>query len=609
MNTMKPRRWAPLTGSLVLAGFFIVVRIFYRTVFGSFTLEAVFQAVSAGVPFAAVIVACGLASSLVDVRRLLVNVSSVRIGRSVATALAIALASIPSLVAAVQRLRYAYKLRGIRRRSAIIVPLVEHAVERSVALAAAMDLRGFGAAQQRRGDGSGIVELRNVALSFDGTPVVRDVAHTFTPGTITVLTGPTGSGKTSLLEAISGLMQHFHGGTVTGQVLIAGLDRAHLTPRESSTLVAAVAQDVRLSFAGATVGEELEFGQRVRGVRRADAHSRALAMADKLCLTALLEQSVETLSAGQATRVAIASALMAEPRILLLDEPLADLDSDAVVEIVELLRSCAADGLTVIVAEHHTAMLSALNPTWLCVEGGLVSDGRWGFDALGNPTHTSATHLSSLRMQPLIGTDVGFEVNELPLTYRGESTTLPLHLRLAVGSMCSVVGPNGAGKSSMLAALAARGLPQVALVTEDARELFAKTTVREELAYADKLTGVTPGLTALTFASIVCGGEEQRIAPLMETHPRDLSTGTQRALAIAIQLSHKPGAILIDEPTRGLDPYARENMAEVLRCVAETGTVVMFATHDAAFAAELSGHTISLVDGQLATPQKVGEAP
>jgi energy-coupling factor transport system ATP-binding protein len=199
-------------------------------------------------------------------------------------------------------------------------------------------------------------------------------------------------------------------------------------------------------------------------------------------------------------------------------------------------------------------------------------------------------------------------VDELPLTYRGESTTLPLHLKLAVGSVCSVVGPNGAGKSSMLAALATRGLPQVALVTEDARELFAKTTVREELAYADKLTGVQPGLTALTFASILGGGEERRIAPLMETHPRDLSTGTQRALAIALQLSHKPGAILIDEPTRGLDPSARENMAEVLRCVAETGTVVMFATHDATFAAELSGHTISLVNGQLVTPQKVGES-
>jgi energy-coupling factor transport system ATP-binding protein len=594
MNSVKPRRWAPLTGSLVLAGFFIVVRVFYRTVFGSFTLEAAGQAASAALPFAAVIVACGLASSLADVRRLLVNVSSVRVGRSIATALAIALAAIPSLASAASRLLYAFKLRGIRRRSAVLVPLLEHAVERSVALAAAMDMHGFGAARQEDGDGSGTVSLSAVTVSFDGLAVLSDVTLGAESGSVTVLTGPTGSGKTTFLEAISGLAQHFHGASVTGSVNVSGVDRARFSPRHTARLVGSVPQNVRLSFAGATVREELEFGLRVQGLRQADARARATAITERLHLTELLNQSIETLSAGQATRVAIASALMSEPRILLLDEPLADLDSASVAEVVNLLRELAGTDIIIIMAEHHTAALQALNPRWIAVEDGRVREGRWGYDAKGQLIHAVPA-----RSLAVLGDDIALEIGDLAMKFRGQPTTVPLNLRLRVGSICAVVGPNGAGKSSMLSALAQRGVPEVALVPEDARELFARTTVREELDFADKLCRVESGLTALTFASILGGGDPARIEGLLELHPRDLSTGTQRALAIALQLSHKPRAILIDEPTRGLDPLARENMTEVLRCVAETGTVVMFATHDAEFASHLDAQQIALHEGQL----------
>jgi len=597
MNTVKPRRWAPLTGGLVLAGFFIVLRVFYRTVFGSFTLEAAGQAISSALPFAAVIVACGLASSLVDVRRLLVNVSSVRVGRSLATALAIALAAIPSLASSASRLLYAFKLRGIRRRSAVLVPLLEHAVERSVALAAAMDMHGFGAARQETGDGSGAVSLSEVTVSFDGVEVVSDVTLSAESGSVTVLTGPTGSGKTTILETISGLAQHFHSAIVTGSVHVSGVDRAQFTPRHTARLVGSVSQNVRLSFAGATVREELEFGLRVQGLRQADARARAADMAERLHLTELLNQSIETLSAGQATRVAIASALMSEPRILLLDEPLADLDGASVAEIVDLLRELAATGITIIMAEHHTAALQVVNPRWISVEDGRVLEGRWGYDAKGQLIHAVPA-----RSLAVLGDDIALEIGDLAMTFRGQPTTVPLNLRLAVGSICAVVGPNGAGKSSLLSALAQRGVPEIALVPEDARELFARTTVREELDFADKLCRVESGLTALTFASILGGGDPARIEGLLELHPRDLSTGTQRALAIALQLSHKPRAILIDEPTRGLDPLARENMAEVLRCVAETGTVVMFATHDAEFASHLDAQQIALHEGQLVPP-------
>ncbi|MEG2778096.1 MAG: energy-coupling factor transporter transmembrane component T, partial [Aurantimicrobium sp.] len=135
-------RWAPFWVSLTFAAVFILLRIIYRLVFGSFSWQAIGQAASLAVPFALVIVVCGFLSALVDVRKLLPAMSALRYGRSIGTALAIALSSYPTLIHQVKQLGTARTLRGVRSRTAFLVPLLEHTIERAVALAAAMDLRG-----------------------------------------------------------------------------------------------------------------------------------------------------------------------------------------------------------------------------------------------------------------------------------------------------------------------------------------------------------------------------------------------------------------------------------------------------------------------------------
>jgi hypothetical protein len=112
----------------------------------------------------------------------------------------------------------------------------------------------------------------------------------------------------------------------------------------------------------------------------------------------------------------------------------------------------------------------------------------------------------------------------------------------------------------------------VAFVPEYVSDLFLTESLAEELARADQVAGIPAGtaLTELTFFSILDQKlQGTALTALLATHPRDLSAGTQVALAIALQLSWKPSVMLIDEPSRGLDPAARSSMAEVLRCVAE----------------------------------------
>ena len=592
---MRPTsRFNPLRASLLLAAGFIAVRVLYRLLFGHASVESVRDALIAALPWAAVIVAFGLLASLVDARKLLLHASRLPIGRSFATALSIAVSTVPALADSVSRVRQAQLLRGSRRRTAVLVPLLEHTVERAIALAAALELRGFGGQQVSATNDTG-VRWQNVSVRFGERAVLHDVTLTLEPSTITVVTGPTGGGKTTLLETITGLTQHFHGGIVAGLITVAGVDRS-LAPRDTAGLVGYVPQQVRMGWVASRVGDELEFSRRLRGASERPETTVPFEIG------APAEQSLETLSAGQAAKLAIADALAGSPRVLVLDEPFADLDRESRAELVSLLARLAANGTTVVVAEHHTDELATLSPRWLSVVEGRVTDGRW-----------IAPVLTPTRRPMLVGDDVTVELTHPQYSFCGEARTIDSDVQLRAGALVALLGANGAGKSSLLRGLAqpvtgtvlVRGVdaagkrPQpglVALVPEDVRDLFVRETLAEELAWSDQTARCAPGLTELSLRSII---GQTDIDALMHVHPRDLSAGTQRALAVAIQLAFKPGLLLIDEPTRGLDPAARADMAETLRCVAETGCAVLFATHDHGWADALTSTSWSMVDGEL----------
>jgi energy-coupling factor transport system ATP-binding protein len=135
----------------------------------------------------------------------------------------------------------------------------------------------------------------------------------------------------------------------------------------------------------------------------------------------------------------------------------------------------------------------------------------------------------------------------------------------------------------------------VALVPSEPSSLFLCSSVAEELALADKVAGVPQGFTALTFESLLSGETEA----LGTTHPRDLSRGQQACLAIAVQMSHKPAVVLLDEPTRGLDEAAEAAFAEVVGCVVETGTAVVIAAHHRDAGSLVASRVLLLEAGQL----------
>ena len=635
-------RAAPLQAAAIVAAVFVVSRVAYRlvfggasgggsllldlpkvpldgpfahiTLFGPITSGGVWNAAVSALPFAAVILAFGVLNALIDVQRLFVRGSTRGPIRAVSRALVIAWATAPALAQSVRRMRRAAALRGERGPAALLVPVFEHTVERALALAASMEVRGFAASARPSGDVDHPVRFTAATLDQGGTWHLTGVDLALAPGSLTIVSGATGSGKSSLLDAMSGLFQHFEGGHQTGCIEVGGLDRRRHPPRETAGFVGVVAQQVRLSFVAETVHDEIGFALTTQGLDAADVDARARQTAHDLGISRLLDRPVTALSAGEATLVAIAAALVSRPALLLVDEPLAELDAAARRLVCEVLDRVAHESSTcVVVAEHRTVEWRGIADACLEIDGGRVSIGE-------PPEQVSATARASVRSDRAIGDRTApapvhplVSVHGLEVRHGDAVAVRQAQFTLHAAELVALTGANGAGKSSLLGAMAvpdAAGAMTIAgtdvasldpaarrravtLVPEQFDDLFFSTTIAAECHRADRRNRpATP--TGETFAVLL--GRDLDEGMLLR-HPRDLSAGERLCLAVAIQLAPSPAVLLVDEPVRGLDAAARRLVGEALVAVADAGRVVLFATHDREFAARFADRELRLDHG------------
>ncbi|WP_045731101.1 ATP-binding cassette domain-containing protein [Pseudarthrobacter chlorophenolicus] len=631
--TFRP---APLRAAAVLAVVFIAARVIYRVLFngaglgapllldlpplrlpapyahvvllGPVSAPGVWAAILSALPIAGTILAFGLLNAWVDVARGFVHLARRGPLQGIARMLVVAWSALPALADAVTSVRLAFRLRGERFGPRALVPILERTLEHAGRVAAALELRGFGT----RGtsvsvdDDGGPLQVRGARFRIGGTQLrVADFAPS--SGTVSVLTGPTGSGKSTILRGIAGLLSHVDGGEVAGTVRVGGLERVSTPPRETARVVGVVLQNPRAAFATTRVRDEIALALDLRGVSAADSKARVLDVADRIGVSALLDRTISTLSAGEATLVAIAAAVVEQPALLLVDEPLADLDTNARARVIAVLHALAHDaGICVIVAEHRAEALVPIADSWWTIRDGELVPGT-APAAISSPTAGPRSNAPAGAATVLAASNLSVYRDGKPLV-RDASVTL---LR---GEVVALVGPNGAGKSSILVALALSGGKgvegtfetgtadggRVALVPDASDDLFTRDTVAGELKAAERrltrqknATPLPPGFAAVHLARL----RGNAGMPIGHEHPRDLSAGERRILAIALQTLDRPQVLLIDEPTRGLDPAARSAVAAALRTAADDGAAVLIATHDHAFAHGLGARILPMRDG------------
>jgi energy-coupling factor transport system ATP-binding protein len=480
------------------------------------------------------------------------------------------------------------------------------------------------------------------ALRFDGVsfrypdadrPALSGVDVAVAEGTFALAVGPTGAGKSTLLRAANGLVPHFTGGAFEGRVLAEGRDTLAHPPRRLADVVAFVPQDPAATFVVDRVEDELAYGMENLGVEPAHMRRRVEEMLDLLDIEPLRDRSVRELSGGERQRVAIAAAMAAGPRILVLDEPTSQLDPQAAEHVVAALQRLVHDqGMTVLLAEHRLERVAGAVDLALGFDRGTVTAGP---PAAVIPAFATGPPVA--RLGRLLGWD------PVPLTVRDarRRATLPaaetprphtasgeplveargvsaahgrtvalrsVDLCVGRGEVVAVMGRNGAGKTTLLRSVAGVLAPRegsvrvsghppvpgvdVALCPQEPDAILFADTVADEVKITLRARGLDPARAGDMLADL-------GIARLSDLHPRDLSAGQRLLVAVAAACAGRPPLLLLDEPTRGLDAETKAHLAAFLRTHAREGGAVMVATHDVELAAAVATRVLMLAGGAV----------
>jgi len=502
------------------------------------------------------------------------------------------------------------------------------------------------------------ISLSRVSVTLPGAtrPVLRDVDLTIEEGELALVVGLTGSGKSTLLGAICGRVPHFTGGTLAGHVRLHGRDTRDHRPRDLADLVGVVGQDPLAGFVTDTVEEELAYGMEQLGLPAATMRKRVEETLDLLGIAELRDAALRELSGGQQQRVAIGSVLTAHPRVIVLDEPTSALDPTGAEEVLATITRLVHDlAVTVVVAEHRVervlhyadtvvhvspdGSVRSGTPAELMVTSDIASPvvelGRYaGWSPLPlsvRDARRAAVTLRS-RLTSTLATpspdrptghsrDVALAARDVVVRHPGDVLAVAkVSLDLFAGEVTALMGRNGCGKSSLLWAVqgsgeltsgtvqasttapaamvdprtldAAARRALVGLVPQSAADLLYLDTVGAECDQADRESHAAPGTCARLLARFAPGIPATR-------HPRDLSEGQKLALVLAVQLTADPPVLLLDEPTRGLDPSAKAVLSGALRDLAARGRAVVVATHDVEFVAECADRVVVMAAGQV----------
>jgi energy-coupling factor transporter ATP-binding protein EcfA2 len=423
------------------------------------------------------------------------------------------------------------------------------------------------------------------------TPALRDVSLEIEPGEVVAVLGPSGSGKSTLLRAFAGLVPHFHGGRFEGCVEIAGLDTRSARPAELAGTVASVFQDPEEQIVLSRVIPEVAFGLENVGTPPAEMLRRAHEALAAVGSEHLADRAVAELSGGELQRVCLASAVALRPQLLLLDEPTSQLDPDGAEAFLEHVVGL---GIAVLISDHrprrvleHADRVLFLDAGKVLIDAAVPAAKAWLGENRPIWLGASGNGRVATQGEPLC------RLEGVQFAYRaGLPVVDGIDLELRRGEIVALGGANGTGKTTIAKLAAGLLTPdagtaelrgRAAMLLQDPSRYCIRERADEEVA-----VGVR-GDRRRALAALA----ELGLAGMASRHPRDLSTGERERLALASVLVTDPDVLVLDEPTRGVDPQRKAELAELLHDGSgRRATLVV--THDEQFARIVADRSITL---------------
>lgn len=489
-----------------------------------------------------------------------------------------------------------------------------------------------------------VVENLSFRYHTRSDQAIQDISFELWPGEILLVAGASGCGKTTLIRCINGLIPRSYKGDLHGRVLLHGQDTANMRLADISRIVGTVLQDPEKQIMGSYVSDEVAFGLENLGLPREQIIATVEETLQYLRISHLRDRETFYLSGGEKQKVAIAGTLAMRPSILLLDEPLANLDPFSAREALDMMRRLADEGRTIIIIEHRVEDVLSIRPdkALLLEQGkqryfgdleGFTRAVEYGEVKLPAPlviekakdrqetgiVSPACAALTSENEPLVLFENVSFGYEE------GKAVLHDINLAIYPGDVIAILGPNGAGKTTLVKHAIGLLKPtsgRVVVAGQDTRQtstaqlartlgyvfqspshmLFAPT-VREELAFGPRNLGYRAEDIQAGVAEAI---RVLNLSGLEEYSPLALSFGQQKRVSIAAILAMRSRILAMDEPTAGQD-YRNyiEFMDSILRL--PYFSAILFITHDLDLAICYANRVILMDDGRIVADGKPEE--
>jgi len=503
------------------------------------------------------------------------------------------------------------------------------------------------------------ITFRDVTFSYVGstTKALQKINLHISPGEIVLITGPAGSGKTTLCSCINGLVPHYHEGNLEGEVLIGPYNTKKARVGGLASIIGMVFQDPEAQLVTNSVMDEVAFGPENLGIAREEIIERTKEALQATRLVGYEEREPHNLSGGEQQACCIAATYAMHPEIYVMDEPLANLDPAGRAFILKLIIQVAKQrSKTLIIIEHALEeTLPLVDRVIIMNQGQILREGPTAeILAEGDIPHVfkrpdllrlaDEFHLPSFSLNPqvfaerlrekyslkkinsngfhpdrTISTKPVIEFQDVSFSYNAEKEALHhVSLKINSGEIVAILGRNGSGKTTLVRHVIGLHHPNSGKVLVNGMDVAEKPThilaqdvgfcfqnpnhqivsfnVRDEMTFGLKAHNIDPS----EFDARI--QEALKIVDLsayIDTEVFDLGKGQKQRLALASVLTLKPKILVIDEPTTGQDPEMIDEIFGIIRKLNEQGTTILLITHRIDYAAMYANRAVVLQNGKL----------